>query len=131
MSKGTVWFAPRIWFDEVERIGMQRCTPIGYAINVVGGLFWFLAILEVPAIPVYLVYRGIVGTFDYSLLWLLIAPFVTLFVGSYLIGQSWALANRRDFNYDYQRRESTWIRNGVSRSYTFDDLQTENGSRNG
>jgi hypothetical protein len=29
----SIWTTPRIWFDEVERIGMQRCTPVGYMIN--------------------------------------------------------------------------------------------------
>ena len=45
------WITPRIWFDEVERIGMQRCTPIGYAINSIGGDFWALGILAASRDP--------------------------------------------------------------------------------
>jgi hypothetical protein len=118
MAKATIWLTPRIWFGEGERIGMQRCTPIGYVINGIGGLFWVIAVLEVPALPVYLIYLGFAGAFHASLLWLLIAPLPTLLAGSFLIGISWVMAIRRDFDYHYERDESTWIRNGVKISYS-------------
>jgi hypothetical protein len=63
MSTDPIWIAPRIWFDEVERIGMQRCTPVGYAINSFGGALWLFGILAFLGTPAYLAYRGFVGTF--------------------------------------------------------------------
>jgi hypothetical protein len=94
MSTGPIWLVPRIWFGEVERLGMQRCTPFGYVLNVIGGLLWFAGILMIPGMPAFIIYRGVVGTFCWSLLWLLAAPFLAIIIGSILIGASWTLANR-------------------------------------
>jgi hypothetical protein len=124
-----IWLAPRIWFDEVERIGMRRCVPFGYFLNGVGALFWFVGILMLPGMPAYLAYRGIVGSFHWSLLWLLGVPFLIIVVGAILIGVSWTLAYRKKFHYDYERRESTWIEAGSKRSYTFSDWQATEGRR--
>jgi hypothetical protein len=131
MSTCSIWITPRIWFDEVERIGMRRCTPVGYALNGIGGLFWFLGILMIPGMPVYLGYTAVVGTFSWSLLWLLAVPFLVIVVGSVVIGVSWLLACRKGFSYDYERRESSWIERGEKRAYTFSDLQAEERLTNG
>ena len=61
-------FIPRMWFDEVECIGKQRCTPAGYAIQGIGELIGFIGLLMLLGVPAYLAYRGVVGTFDWSLL---------------------------------------------------------------
>jgi hypothetical protein len=127
MSTCSIWFTPRIWFDEVERIGMKRCTPAGYALNGLGGLFWFCGILMIPGMPVYLGYTVVVGTFFWSLLWLLAAPLVVILLGSVLIGVSWSLACRKKFYFDYERRESSWTKGAEKRSYTLCDWQA--GSR--
>jgi hypothetical protein len=131
MSTDPIWIAPRIWFDEVERIGMQRCTAVGYVLNVIGGNFWFLGIVVLLGMPAYLAYRGFVGTFSWSLLWFLAVPCLMIIVGSILIGVSWTLAYRKKFHYDYVRRESTWIEAGGKRSYTFSDLQAAQRRRGG
>jgi len=110
---------------------MQRCTRVGYAINGIGGIFWFLGILAILGVPAYLVFRGLVGTFYWSLLWLLTIPLLVVIVGSILIGVSWTLAYRKGFHYDYQRRESTWIEGGEKRSYTFSDWQAAEGRQDG
>jgi hypothetical protein len=131
MSTCSIWVTPRIWFHEVERIGMQRCTPVGYVLNGVGGVFWFFGILMIPGVPLYLGYTGVVDSFSWSLLWLLAVPFLVIFVGSVLIGVSWSLAYRKQFHYDYERRESSWTEGGEKQSYTFCDLQAEERLTNG
>lgn len=120
-------FIPRIWFDEVERIGKQRCTPVGYALQVVGEYIGLVGLLLLLGVPVYLAYRGIVGTFNWSLLWLLTVPFVVGIVGSVVVALSWSLAYRKQFRYDYERRVSSWIEGGQERTYTFGDWQAEGG----
>lgn len=127
----SIWIAPRIWFDEVERIGMQRCTPFGAFLNGVGGIFWLLGILALLAMPVYLIYTGIAGTFSWSLLWLLAVPFAIVLVGVLLIGSSWTLAYRKKFYYHYERRESSWVEDGEKRFYTFSDWKAEQRRTNG
>jgi hypothetical protein len=113
-----IWFTPRIWFGEGERIGMQKCTPIGYALNGLGGLLWFAGILALFGVPPYLAYRAVAGNFGWTLLWLLVAPFAIVFIGSLFIGTSWLLASLKGFHYDYERDESTWNQAGKKRSYS-------------
>ena len=44
-------FIPRMWFDEVERIGKQQCTPAGYALQRIGDLIGFVGLLSVLGVP--------------------------------------------------------------------------------
>ena len=124
-------FIPRMWFDEVERIGKQRCTPRGYAVQGIGELVGFLGLLMLLGMPVYLAYRGVVGTFTWSLLWLLTVPFVIGIVGRLLVEFSRWMAFRKKFRSDYERRESTWLDAGEKRSYTFNDWEAAEGRRIG
>lgn len=113
-----IWLAPRIWFGEGERIGMQKCTPIGYVLNGVGGILWLAGIVTIFAAPLYLVRRAIGGDFEWVLLWLLLAPLAIVLVGSLLIAASWLLASLKGFRYDYERDEATWNEAGQKRSYS-------------
>src|SRR5262245_58601253 len=108
-------FIPRMWFDEVERIGKQRCTPFGYTLQGIGDLVGFLGLLMFLVVPVYLGYSAIVGTFSWSLLWLLLVPVGVGVVGRIMVECSWWMASRKNFHYDYERRESTWIEAGEKR----------------
>lgn len=124
-------FIPRIWFDEVERIGKQRCTPFGYALQGIGDLTGFVGLLTLLGVPLYLAYAGVVGLFQWTLLWLLAIPIVLGGVGSVLVSVSWSLARRKQFRYDYERRVSNWVENGQERAYTYADWQTEQDRRAG
>jgi hypothetical protein len=116
-------FIPRTWYDEVERIGKQKCTPFGYALQTVGDLIGLLALLVLLATPIYIIYRGIVGSFHWSLLWLLLSPIALGVLGALIVGSSWQLAKRKQFKYDYERRESTWEEAGEKRSFTYADWE--------
>lgn len=122
-------FIPRMWFDEVERIGKQRCTPVGYALQSVGDLIGFIGLLLLLGVPLYLAYRGVVGTFGWSLLWLLVVPLGVGITGSVLVGYSWSLASRKQFRYDYESRVSSWVEDGFARTYTYADWQAEQPHR--
>jgi 4-amino-4-deoxy-L-arabinose transferase-like glycosyltransferase len=122
-------FIPRMWFDEVERIGKQRCTPFGYALQGVGELIGFLGLLALFGVPFYLIYTGLAGSFRWSLLWLLTVPVVLGTLGSVLVTYSWSLALGKQFRYDYERRVSSWIEGGQERSYTYADWQAEQTNR--
>ncbi len=114
---------PRMWRDEVERIGKQKCTPVGYMLHGIGDLIGFVGFLLLIALPLYLTSLGFVGSFKPSLLWLLAVPFIIGILGSTIVAFSWSLAFRKNFHYDYERRESTWIEAGEKRSYTFADTK--------
>lgn len=124
-------FIPRMWFDEVERVGKQRCTPLGYALHLIGELIGFVGLLSLLVVPLYLSYAAVVGTFRWTLLWLLVVPFAIGVVGSAIVGCSWSLAYRKRFHYDYERRMSTWVESGEEQAYTFADWRAEQGSRMG
>ena len=122
-------FISRMWSDEVERIGKQRCTPIGYALHGAGQLFGFFALFLLLVAIVYVPYRAVIGEFNRPLLWLLLAPFVIGLSGKGILAVSWLLARRKQFHYDYERRVSRWIEDGVERTYTYADWEAERGRK--
>jgi hypothetical protein len=122
-------FIPRMWFDEIERIGKQRCTPVGYALQGAGELIGFIGLLTLLGVPIFLAYRGVVGTFHWSLVWLLAVPFVIGIIDTVIVGFSWSLAYQKQFRYDYERRVSSWFENGRERTYTYADWQSEQARR--
>ena len=113
-------FVPRMWFDEVERIGKKKCTPFGYTLQSVGDL---VGLLVLPGVPAYIIYRGIVGSFHWPLLFLLLVPIAIGVIGVVIVGISWHLAGRKQFKYDHERRESTWYEKGQKHSYSYTDLK--------
>ena len=116
-------FITKMWSDEVERIGKQRCTPVGYALHGTGQLFGFFALLLLLVVIVYVPYRAVIGEFNRLLLWLLLAPFVIGLLGEGIVTVSWLLARRKQFHYDYERRVSRWVEDGVERTYTYADWE--------
>lgn len=118
-------FIPRIWFDESERIGKQRCTPVGYVLHGIGDLIGFIGLLMLLATPLYLSFMVVSGSFRWSLLWLFVVPIALGIVGSVIVSLSWGLAHRKQFRFDYERRESSWIENGERRTYSYANGRTE------
>lgn len=110
-------FINPMWDNESERIGKQRCTPLGYTLHVISDLIGFLGLLFLLATGAYLGYRGIVGTFDIGSLWFFVVPFGLDFTRSALFHYSWVLAHRKGFRYDYDAREASWIENGERQTY--------------
>lgn len=106
-----------MWDSESHRIGKQKCTPTGYAMQGFAELLGFVGLLLLFGTGLYLTYRGIVGTFRAHLLWLLAVPFGLGFISEMLYHYSWVLALRKGFQYDYERREASWIENGQRCSY--------------
>src|SRR4051812_24353692 len=114
-------FINPMWDNEAERIGMQRCTPLGYALHGISDLVGFVALLLLFGISVYSGYRGIVGTFRTIFFWLFLIPFGLAMIGSMLYRISWVLAYRRGFHYDYKCREASWLERGERRTYKYTD----------
>ena len=113
-------FINPMWDNEAERIGKQKCTPLGYALHGISDGIGFLALLLLIATGAYVGYRGTVETFERRLLWLFAVPFGFAIVGAIMYRVSWALARRRGFLYDYERREASWLEDGQRRSYKFE-----------
>jgi len=114
-------FINPMWDNEAERIGKQRCTPLGYALHTISDLIGLIALLLLLGVAAYLGYQEIVGSFRTSLLWLFTIPFVLAVVGSTLYRISWAVAHRRGFRYDRESREASWLEDGQRRTYSYSD----------
>jgi hypothetical protein len=104
---------------ESQRIGTQKCTPIGYRLHVIAEFIGFVGILLLLAAAVVLVFKWFAGTFHASLLWLLAMPFSLGIISEALIQYSWWLALRKGFHYDYERREASWMDAGERRTYKY------------
>ena len=121
-------FINPMWQDEVQRIGTQRCTPVGYQLHGVSDLIGFIAILLLLAVPCYLGYAAVRGGFSWSLLWLLLLPIAVAIVGNVIHAYSWRLAELREFHYDYETRVSTWrTPSGAVETFTYADWRREFG----
>jgi len=106
-----------MWDNEAERIGKQKCTPMGYALHVISDLLGFAGLLLLFGTFAYLGYRSFAGTFSAHLLWLFAVPFGLALIGSLIFGYSWHLAHRKGFRYDAENREASWLENGHRCTY--------------
>jgi hypothetical protein len=113
-------FINPMWRNEAERIGKQRCTPLGYALHGISDILGLVALLLLFGIVSYLAYRRLVGGFHASLLWFFSIPFGIAVIGSILFRISWTLAYRRGFRYDHKSGEATWLEHGKRRNYKCD-----------
>lgn len=109
-----------MWDSESQRIGKQKCTPLGSRLHLLAELIGFVALLAVPCIVLFLAYRGVTGTFHWQLCWMLALPFVATFIGDLLFAYSWRLADRRGFSYDVRTAEASWNENGKRVGYRYE-----------
>ena len=71
-----------MWDHESQRIGKQKCTPLGHKLHGIAEILSFIGLLLLAIVCAYLLYRRSVGTFQ-ALQLLLIA----VLVGLGLIGE--------------------------------------------
>jgi hypothetical protein len=106
-----------MWDNESQRVGKQKCTPLGYKLHGIAELLGFIGILLLLATSAYLAYKAFGGAFRVALLWLLAVPFALGSIGEVLYWYSWRLAAKKGFQYDYDKREASWLEDGQRRVY--------------
>src|SRR5258705_400391 len=111
-----LFFYP-MWDNESQRMGKQKCTPLGYALHCFAEMLGFGGFIFLFVLFAYFAYCEIVGSFRAYLLWLLTLPFGFGLIAEGLYQFSWFLAARKSFHYDYKTREAVWIEDGKTRSY--------------
>jgi hypothetical protein len=104
-----------MWDNESQRIGKQKCTPLGYTLHGIAELLGFVGLLLLFVLGAYLAYRWHAGTFYSSLLWFLVVPFILGIIGEGIYWYSWSLAAKKGFHYDYETREASWMEDGQKR----------------
>jgi hypothetical protein len=113
-------FISPMWSSESQRIGKQRCTPTGYMLHGISDLIGFMATVSLLCVVIYVVYSGVTGEFRLSMLWLFCVSFAIAIGGNMLHSYSWYLADKRRFEYDYEKDISTWVdESGVQQSYKY------------
>ena len=100
-----------MWDSETQRIGKQKCTPLGSRLHLIAEMIGFVSLFAVPSILLYFAYRGVSGTFHSRLWWILAIPFVATMVGDVIFAYSWRLAEKRGFAYDDGACEASWDEN--------------------
>lgn len=111
---GPAWFkmgslaAARMWVSENERLGLKRCTPIGYVFvelafvtYISTGITFFLggAVILVKTFS-----SGFAG----RMLLVFLLPALLALVTWILNSTAWRLARRKGFAYDYESDKCTW-----------------------
>ncbi|MAX38806.1 MAG: hypothetical protein CME33_19795 [Gimesia sp.] len=112
-----------MWDHESQRIGKQKCTPWGYRLHEIAELLEFIGLLLFFGVGIYLGYRGLSNTFHLTLLWLIAVPFGIGLVSQVMYQFSWVMALKRGFEYDYDKREASWIENGERVTYRYSSEQ--------
>ena len=114
----TMLYIYPMWSNEVERIGLQKCTPRGYVLRAlaeifgfVGGLF-FLAALFGAAFRRF----GIIC---------LCASLALGVTGRILFMTAYWLAAKRRYHYDEKQNIASWVVNDVRITYDLAQLKNE------
>lgn len=105
-------FIHPMWDHESQRIGMQKCYPLAYEIHAIGELIGFLGLLTLFGILGWMAYLRAVGGFTVQSWWLLAIPFGIGIVSEILVQTSWYMVKKREFKYDYDKREASWDHDG-------------------
>jgi hypothetical protein len=116
-----------MWNHESQRIGKRQCTPLGSRLHLVAEMIGFTCLLLIPCIVIYLAYRGLSGTFQPRLWWLLAAPFVGALIGDVIYAYSWRLASQRGFEYDEDKCVASWDDNGKRVTYRYETGPRDSG----
>ncbi len=112
-------FIPLIWDNESQRIGKQRCTPLGYGLHIFSDLISVTGLLVLLGSLSFIAYQAVHGAFALPLLWLVAAAVAIGIVGRMLLHYSWHLAFRKGFRYDQKLCQATWFENGQQQSYRY------------
>ena len=108
-----------MWDSETQRIGKQKCTPLGSRLHLIAEMIGFVSLFAVPCILIYFAYRGVTGTFHSRLWWVLAIPFVATLIGDVIFAYSWRLAHNRRFAYDDSANEASWYDDGERIVYRY------------
>ena len=110
-------FVHPMWDSENQRLGLRRCTRVGYTLVGIGDVTgMLLGVVTLVSICVYLAYKLIAGQSSSELLWLLLIPVGLGVSGRVTFELGWLLARKRGFQYD-SARIARWREGGELRTY--------------
>lgn len=116
-------FIHPMWDSETQRIGMQKCHPLGYAMHAVGEFIGFIGLIFLLLAIGWMGYLWAVGKFSMQTWWLLTIPFGIGITSEAFVQLSWAMVTKHGFKYDAIKGESSWHLNGRRIVYAYQDMQ--------
>ncbi len=122
-------FIHPMWDNESERVGMQKCTPLGYRLHHTGEGVGFFGLLLLLATFGYWCFRWWERNSQSSMYWLMVIPFAFGLVSEVLVQLSWKMARGRGFTYDHQRAEASWVEDGERRTFIWQRNATTGGTQ--
>ncbi len=112
-------FIHPMWDNESQRIGMKKCWKTAYLIHEYGEFVGFLGLIALLITIGYMIYSAIFAEFQHSMWWLLCVPFGIGIASEIAVQTSWAMVERRGFEYDYQYCVSSWAEDGQTVIYKY------------
>ena len=109
-----------MWYDEVQRIGFKKCSKKAYSVYGFADLFGFLGLLTFVAafvIPFFTDFR-------FSLL-LVIGSIFFVIIRIALYSWACAIVEKKNFKYDYEKRETQWVENDQLQIYNYENYKFE------
>lgn len=119
-------FIPRIWSSEVERIGKRKCSRFACTVQTCGELLGVLGFLIFLATLAFWLYKLAFSNFEWIYLLYILVPIAIGIVDTIIVGFSWSLVYKKDFDYDYESDTASWYENGNKITYTHKDWEQEN-----
>ena len=98
-----------MWDNEAERVGLQRCTPLGYFIYGLGDLLGAISLLSFLFTPLWLAFLWWSDSISFNSFWPLLLSIFLIFLRLSLGAVTWTLASKRGFRYDPETRTAHWI----------------------
>ena len=108
-----------MWDSESQRLGKQKCTPVGYALHVIAELIGLAGLLLLLVTLGGWAWKAFQGAFHASMLWWVVVPLAVGLLSEVLMALSWRLAVRKQFVYDDRRGEASWMQDGSRITYRY------------
>ncbi len=111
-----LFFFP-MWDSESQRLGKRKCTPVGYGLHIAAELIGFIALLLLIGMIGFLWYKWYKDAFYTYLFWLPVIPLGIGITAEGLYQLSWILAEMKEFEYNGETREASWMEAGERVTY--------------
>ncbi|MDA7527943.1 hypothetical protein N8590_03050 [bacterium] len=108
-----------MWYCEAERLGMKKCTLLGYILRSTAPLVLVATVITLLYAPLFMIMEAIRGRFEWEMSVLFLCPL--FFAATYMLMPvvSSMLLKRREFEFDYETRIASWIdKSGEQRTYS-------------
>ena len=104
---------------------MKKCMPVAYNIHGIGELIGFIGLMTLLGTVAYIIFG------HFQAWWLLAIPFGMGIVSEIMVQVSRRMVARSGFEYDYGKRESSWVNGGQRVYFKYgrqDDVKGRHGS---